>query len=822
MPSSLGLSPRARRGEPLYRVAWADALAKTWVVAAIACIAACADREQPDRSTEEARARAPDFVGREACAPCHAAAFDRWRGSHHDLAMQPADEASVLGDFAGAQFTHFGVTTTFFRRDGKHFARTDGPDGELRDYEIAYAFGVDPLQQYLIAFPGGRLQALSVSWDSRPADEGGQRWFHLYPDDPVPHGDVLHWTGPNQNWNYMCADCHSTGLRKNYLVDEERYETRWKEIDVSCEACHGPGSAHVAWANERAESVRDDRAAGPKRRDDARPAGDPRAAADRVAQSARAAEIGLTVDLRNDAVWRFDSDAKVARRTPEPGASAEVDTCGRCHSRRSTLRPEPVRGQSLLDTHRPALLEESLYHADGQILEEVYVWGSFLQSRMHAAGVICSDCHDPHALQLPEDPDVICFRCHRADLYAAPDHHRHAWRSTGSSCVACHMLARTYMGVDLRHDHSFRIPRPDLTLEIGAPSTCADCHADRPPSWAAEAVARWYGPHRAASRHYGEVLHAGRRRAPGASDALAALAREPTVPAIVRATALRLLPADSRAADALRGALGDADPLVRAAALEAAEHLEPRTRLRFARQLLGDPVLGVRTRAARALALVPERFWDPGDRARLEGPLAEYRATQLENADRPEARLNLALLATASGDLERARSEYETALRLGPWFVPAYVNLADLHRAAGREDAAEHVLRAGLARVGDRAELCHALGLTLVRRGRAAEAMAQLARAAQLAPEFPRYAYVYGIALHSAGEGERARVVLEQAHRRHPGDPSLLTALATMSRDAGDLEGALTHALDLLELDPADAAARALVADIRSRLAAAR
>jgi tetratricopeptide (TPR) repeat protein len=380
------------------------------------------------------------------------------------------------------------------------------------------------------------------------------------------------------------------------------------------------------------------------------------------------------------------------------------------------------------------------------------------------------------------------------------------------------MLARTYMGVDVRHDHSFRVPRPDLTVEIGTPNTCTDCHADRSADWSAEAAERWYGTERSAKPHYGQILQAGRESAPGASRALVALAGEPTAPAIVRATALRLLPQEPQAADAVRRALGDADPLVRVAALEATENLEPRLRLKLARQLLNDPVLGVRIQAARAMILIPEQYWDPSDRTRLERPLAEYRAAQMENADRPEARLNLAILAIALGDLELARAEYETALRLGPWFVPAYVNLADLHRQTQRDDEAERVLRTGLAQVGDSAELLHTLGLTLVRQGRTPAAIVELARAAELAPESPRYAYVYGIALHSTGEVERARRVLDDAYRRHPGDRSLLTGLVTLSRDAGDLKAALRYALALVELIPEDPGARQLLADIQSRL----
>jgi hypothetical protein len=209
------------------------------------------------RETSEATAPtaasnvAANYVGTATCKSCHEAAYNAWRGSQHERAMQGANEHTVLGSFADAKFSYAGITSTFFKRGGKFFVNTDGPDGKLKDYEIKYTFGVTPLQQYLIEMPGVRFQALSIAWDARPKEQGGQRWFHLYPKERITHNDELHWTRPAQNWNFMCADCHSTNLRKNYDPATDHFNTEWTEISVGCEACHGPGSQHVEWAKSQ-------------------------------------------------------------------------------------------------------------------------------------------------------------------------------------------------------------------------------------------------------------------------------------------------------------------------------------------------------------------------------------------------------------------------------------------------------------------------------------------------------------------------------------------------------------------------------------------
>jgi tetratricopeptide (TPR) repeat protein len=682
--------------------------------------------------------------------------------------MQVADDSAVLGDFDGASYTHFGVTSRFFRRDGSFYVRTDGPDGRLADYQIQYTFGADPLQQYLVEFPDGRAQVLGLCWDARPAAEGGQRWFHIYPDEPIPHGDALHWTGPSQNWNHMCAECHSTDLRKGYLAAEDRFETTWAELDVSCEACHGPGSLHVAWAREREKLEKRAEAEGTEM------------------VPAEAGDLGLAVRFKESPkpVWEIDPETGTAKRSVLRKSHTEVETCGRCHSRRSPIRDDYRHGRPLLDTHRVAILDEGLYHPDGQILEEVYVYGSFLQSRMYAAGVTCADCHDAHSGGLHHPGNALCARCHAADRFDTPQHHFHKADSTGASCVACHMPSRTYMVVDPRHDHSLRVPRPDLSLELGTPNACtvAGCHPDESDQWAAGFAIEWYGETRRAEPHWGEAIFAARTGGSGAKEKLIGVLGDSSIPAIARATAISLLPryAGPDIAPAFEAALRDPSPLVRVAAAASTEALGPRARLQLSRALLDDPIRAVRLEAGRVLASVPRSLLTGSDGHRLEDVLGEYRAAQRMDADRADAHMRLGTLFLQRGELARAEAEFERARRLDRWFIPAYVNLADLLRIRGEDGEGERVLREALELWPEHGDVRHALGLLLVRRGRLEEAVVELERAAALRPELPRYSFVLAVALHSVGKVDRALAVLRLASESHPADRDLRAFLAQL------------------------------------------
>ncbi len=752
------------------------------------CLAFLSERGWAESSAE--------FVGAAVCAECHKGQADLWRGSHHAQAMREATEATVLGDFAGASFDYFGTKTTFSREGGKFRVHTDGPDGALHGYDVAYTFGVYPLQQYLIAMPGGRLQALGAAWDARPKDKGGQRWFHLYQDQKLASGNRLHWTGRDQTWNYMCADCHSTNVNKNFDLSTNTYATTWSEVDVSCESCHGPASNHVAWAKAQAGA--------PSGQSTTETQGTPR--------------FGLTnwLKARDNGHWEMNPETGIAKRT-EPLVSAEIDTCAACHSRRRVISADAAPGAKLLDSYAPAYLEPGLYHADGQIDGEVFEFGSFVQSRMYGAGVTCSNCHEPHSLALRAEANSLCGQCHLPAKFDTVEHSHHQPGSSGALCVNCHMPAKTYMGVDERRDHSFRVPRPDLSTSLGPPNACTQCHTDKPADWAARSIAAWYPRGRQTTPHYGTALQAGRSGGPGAEQALNRLIANREVPAIARASALLLLPRYPSAASSasVQSAIKDPDPLVRAAAPRALSGSPSPEIVQSVAMLLMDPMRAVRVEAARALAGTDPQVLSVDQRAAFTKATSELVAAEMTDADRPEAHLNLGLLDVRRQRPAEAEGEYRTALRLDPSFVPAMVNLADLARMRGMDEQGARLLRDAMAIEPDNAAVRYSLGLLLVRQRNYPEALPLFRRATELAPDNVRYGYVYAIALNSTGSYRQAIDELERAHRRGPDDRDVMTALVSLTREKGDLVAALFYARQLLGRYP-DMRSQAIVRDLEN------
>lgn len=737
-------------------------ISKLMILAPLALVAC----NSAETVTATAVKSAAEFTGTESCTQCHQAKVSLWQKSHHAQAMQHATSGSVLGDFSGIEFQHFDTTSTFFRRDDRYYVRTDNAAGVMQEFPVAYTFGVEPLQQYLIEFPDGRLQTLPIAWDTRSAEVGGQRWFHIYPDESITYDDVLHWTGREQNWNYMCAECHSTELVKNYDLDSDSYDTTWFEINVGCEACHGPASNHVAQAESGDFSSR----------------------------------YGLLTDLDDNgrAFWEMNAETGIAVRSEmRMRPPVQPESCGRCHSRRSVVTADYEFGKPLVDTHMPTLLDDILYFPDGQIRDEVYVYGSFLQSRMYQAGVSCSDCHEPHSgeLRTGENPNDICATCHAPARFASSEHHRHEVDSAG--CVDCHMASRDYMVVDGRRDHSFRLPRPDLTVATGSPNACNSCHTDQTAGWAVAAAENWFGPKR--RDHYGFAIHAARSGAIGANELLLSKINDSSVPGIAKGTALAELraPFSEESARAVQAGLASSDPYSQLGALRALSGLAQELQVQWAAPLLENHLRSIRIEAARVVSplrsLLPVQFENAFRNA--ERDLVD---AMQAIAERPEAHGILGNTFADAGNAELAIAEFQTALRLDARAIGPRSNLADLYRRLDRDGDAELLLREGIGIVPDAAALHHALGLLLVRQDRPDEGLEALRQAVELNETNARYLYVYAVALNSLDQPDAAVDLLTRGKDNFPADFDIHWALATMLRDLGETAAARDVAENLM------------------------
>jgi predicted CXXCH cytochrome family protein len=709
----------------------------------------------------------PSFVGSFKCKDCHQKEYDKWTYSHHDHAMEVADKNTVLGDFNDAVFKSHGVTSRFYKNDGKFFVHTQGPNGEMGEFEITYTFGWYPLQQYLVPFPGGRLQCLPIAWDVRE-----KKWYHLYPKEPFDPKNWLYWTNAGQNWNGMCAECHSTNLKKNYDLKTNTYQTTWSDIDVGCEACHGPGSRHVQWAQMP---------------DMARP---------------RVENYELVV------------------RTSGISSRKMVELCAPCHSRRAALGDYTHAEPDFLDSMLPSLLSENLYFADGQILEEDYVYGSFTQSKMYHRNVRCNDCHDVHSIKLVKKGNELCLQCHRAKEYDTKAHHFHKNKDekgepiksadgsvlfdvgTGAECVQCHMPGRIYMGIDYRPDHSFRVPRPDLSVKIGVPNACNRCHFNKTDQWSDQNISKWYGPGR--KQHYGSIIDGGRKGRPDVRKDLIRLTGDPLYPVIVRATAISLLTAypGKDTSQALKLALMDDEALIRRTAVENISPTNQKEMTELISPLLYDPVKAVRIEAARRLAEEPSWRPAPDHEKVFKAVLKEFVASMEYSADFSFGRYNLGNLYVALNRPEEAVQNYLAAIKIDDLFYPAKVNLAMFYNKRGENEKAEVLLREVVNAHPELHEISYSLGLLLAEKKKYDSAVIYLKKAAEGMPERSRVHYNLGLLLEYLNKDAEAENALLRALKIEPDNMNYLYALWDFYFKRGELQKAKTIAMQMVKKHP--------------------
>ena len=601
----------------------------------------------------------PHYVGSEHCTSCHQEASEVWGGSHHALAWTMPSPDTVVADFDGTTFEHDGVRYAFSTQDGTYRVHLTESDGAEKNYTVHSVAGIAPLQQYLIETEPGRLQSFDVVWDVER-----QRWFHLYPDQTLPPDDGLHWTGPYKNWNARCAECHATGFEKQYDERLRSYASVQAEIGVGCEACHGPGSRHIDWAQ--------------------------------TPEAAAPEGYGFSMDFRS------------------AGTEAMIQQCATCHSRREPFGAgNPLPGTGFNDAYNLSLLRPGLYHADGQILDEVYVYGSFLQSKMYDKGVGCLNCHDAHSAGLKAEGNTVCTQCHSpagnpefASLplkqYDDPSHHFHEPESKGAQCKNCHMIERTYMGVDGRRDHSFRIPRPDLAATTGGPDACTDCHADQTPGWAAAEAAKHH-PNAGTRPHFGVALAAGRANPVAAQGDLRVLALDETQPGLIRATALWLLSqgADASAAEEMAPLLDHEDPLIRAAAIAVQQAAPPHVMAQRVGGLLDDPERMVRIEAAKAMLTIPPARLPQDTAAGMRRAMSDWQGSLQARIDIPETHLVLGGMALTLRNFPAAKGAFQEVVRMDPQREDAWVMLARITAAVDGSEATLAVLDEALQRIPD-------------------------------------------------------------------------------------------------------------------------
>jgi hypothetical protein len=599
------------------------------------------------------QAEAPEYVGSQQCVSCHADAAEAWRGSHHGQAWRMPSDDVLIGAFKGEVFEHDGMRAQFYRKDGARMVTVREKDGVETTYKLHSVGGTVPLQHLILETGRGRLQSFDVVWD---VDQ--QRWYHLYPDQKLPPKDAYHWSGSYKNWNARCAECHATGFEKNYDFQRKRYASTQVEIGVGCEACHGPGQAHLAKVN-----------GGPER-----------------LYGGALTEWGFTADMADPA--------------------QAMEQCAGCHSRREAFgNGNPLPGTAFADAYNLAMLRPGLYHADGQIQDEVYVYGSFLQSKMHKKGVTCANCHEPHSAEVVAEGDAVCTQCHseagnpdfpslKLAAYDTAAHTHHAEGSAGAQCVNCHMMDQVYMGIDWRRDHNFRVPRPDVSARLGTPDACSRCHTEKDAEWAADQVAEWFPDGRWQTPHYGDVLAKGRADPRAAAGDLLALAQDETQADLVRASALWLLGpgATSLSLKDITAFLEDEDPQVRVGALEA---LKARAAVATAPYLIAglqDEVRAVRIAAARAIMSQPAHRLPDSLRGYIGQAFQAFGGMVRNQMDFAEAHLQMAGYAMVSGNTRAAVGALTEAVRINPQNVQAWETLVRLTASLQGRDAAKKTL----------------------------------------------------------------------------------------------------------------------------------
>jgi tetratricopeptide (TPR) repeat protein len=657
------------------------------------------------------------YAGSNTCRECHATEYEAWSKSHHGLAERDPDPTLDQKAFAPPHTFKHGTQETQVRlRDGNYEVITLGYDPKPTPHIIARVIGVDPLRQFLVPTTAGRFQILEASYDPNK-----DQWFNVYGNEDRKPGEWGHWTGRGMNWNSQCAACHNTRVRKNYDEKTDAYDTKIAQLTVNCESCHGPMKGHV---------------------------------------DAKKNTTGLLTSVSKSPAYKFSKDQI-------------LDTCAACHARRAELTGDFAPGGLFHDHYSLTIPDLSdLFYPDGQVKEEDYEFTAFLGSKMHAAGVRCGDCHDPHSAKTLFPGNNLCMRCHNGSFQGSPtivpeQHSFHKPDSPGNQCINCHMPVTTYMQRHARHDHGFVIPDPLLTKEHKIPNACNRCHADKDADWSLAAVDKWYGPKmQRATRERAQWIARARRQDDEARQPILRMLKEEKQPfwQAVSASILSQWLASPDVRASLIAATGSPDPLVRENAAHALQPLPEDASRKVMAKLLDDPVRAVRIRAARSFR----------DAIQTGSPAGQDLLTALRlAADQPTGAMEQATFYASRGDLDAAVGYARKAIAWDGASPPLRDSLANILILAGQTQQAAEQLEWATKLDPRDASYAYKLGLIYDKLQRADLAIDALKRAEHLDPSNPQIPYARALIHLRCRQKEEAR---EAASRALQIDPNLSEA----------------------------------------------
>ena len=731
---------------------------------------AAAKKTKPSLLDERDEVVYSKYAGSKSCRDCHTNAYALWENSHHRLAERHVNPEIDRRFFEPAQVIRHNSQTSEVRIVEGHFeVLAPDLDGQTKPFKVERVIGENPLRQYMTHTDRGRWQVTEIASDPVRGD-----WFNVFGDEDRKPGEWGHWTGRGMNWNSMCAACHNTRLRKNYRQSTDGYETRMAEMGVGCEACHGPMADHVAWQKKHGQSQ----------------------LAKHQTPYQRRQTLDPTLDKLTKPQW--------------------IDTCGMCHSRRGELTGDFSPGDNFADHHSLVIVDETdIYYPDGQVREEDYEYGSFVGSRMYAAGVQCSDCHEPHSAKTRLTGNQLCMRCHGAPIPPAPKidastHSFHKPNTPGDLCVDCHMPVTTYMQRHPRRDHGFTIPDPLLTKQFGIPNACNRCHnaPTNTVGWALQWVEKWYGTKMERPyRHRAQVIARARQGDNAALPGLLKIAREEKI-GYWRAVATGLLRRwahEPQVAEVLLKQARDTDALVRSMAVRGLDLLQEASGNAVKQTLsalLSDTTRLVRVEAAWAL------------RANLDTNTLAGRDLlrfMQHNSDQPAGLLQIGIFLNDRGKSSEALACFQKAVEWDGGSAPLRHALAVSLSQNGRSQEAVQQLEMACKIAPRDAEYRFKLGLAYNETGRLPEATASLEEAVKLDPQYAQAWYNLGLAYAAAGKLEAALNALGRAETLSPQSAHIPYATATILARLGRISEARTAAQRALSINPGFAEAMQLL-----------